>query len=156
MKAVGIAVTIVLGLIVFGIGALVVSIAGRGCSFANDAMNTVQKEVSPSALLKKYEWFKDASAKLDARKSDIAVFESRVHSVRETYGADATKYPRDVREQISQSHAELSGLKASFNSLAAEYNASMAKINWRFTNVGDLPAGATQPLPREFKQYETK
>ena len=32
-------------------------------------------------------------------------------------------------------------------------NASMAKFNHRFTNAGDLPAGATYVLPREFRTY---
>jgi hypothetical protein len=27
------------------------------------------------------------------------------------------------------------------------------KFNWRFTNVGDMPPGATTPLPREYKPY---
>jgi len=32
----------------------------------------------------------------------------------------------------------------------------MAKFNWAFANVGELPKGADRPLPREFKPYETK
>lgn len=42
---------------------------------------------------------------------------------------------------------------ASYNSLAVEYNAAMAKINFSFTNIGELPKGASQPLPREYKPY---
>ena len=43
--------------------------------------------------------------------------------------------------------------KAAFNSLAADYNANMAKINFAFCNIGTMPAGADIPLPREFRQY---
>jgi hypothetical protein len=50
--------------------------------------------------------------------------------------------------------AEISGMKASFNDLAAEYNAAMVKINFAFINVGQLPQGATEALPREFKPYQ--
>jgi len=50
----------------------------------------------------------------------------------------------------------VAGIKASYNQLAAEYNAGMVKINWRYTNVGDLPPGSTEPLPREFKPYITE
>lgn len=49
--------------------------------------------------------------------------------------------------------AEVAGVKASYNSLAAEYNAQMAKINWRFCNRGQLFKGADEPLPREFALY---
>jgi hypothetical protein len=45
------------------------------------------------------------------------------------------------------------GIKASYRTLAAEYNAAMAKFNYRFANAGDLPEGATEPLPREFATY---
>jgi hypothetical protein len=44
-------------------------------------------------------------------------------------------------------------MKYSFNQLAADYNAQMAKINYAFCNVGQLPQGATTPLPREYKPY---
>lgn len=48
------------------------------------------------------------------------------------------------------------GLKASYNSLSADYNARMAEVNWAFTNVGKLPHGESQTLPREYRDYITK
>jgi len=70
------------------------------------------------------------------------------------YGSAARKeWAREDREQFNVWSSEVAGVKASYNSLAAEYNAQMAKMNWRFTNVGMLPQGATQPLPREYKPY---
>ena len=42
------------------------------------------------------------------------------------------------------------------NQLCAEYNSAMSKFNYRFTNIGDLPEGATEPLPREYKPYINK
>jgi hypothetical protein len=48
---------------------------------------------------------------------------------------------------------ELAGIKASYNGLAAEYNAQMAKINWAFCNVGTLPMGADTALPEEYWPY---
>jgi len=62
----------------------------------------------------------------------------------------------DVREQVGLWQSEVAGITASYNALAADYNAQMSKINYRFCNVGDLPRGATDPLPREFKPYQTK
>ena len=51
---------------------------------------------------------------------------------------------------------EQAGMVLSYNALAAEYNAKMAEMHWAFTNVGQLPAGASEPLPREFAPYRTE
>jgi hypothetical protein len=124
---------------------------------ASDAANVVSKEFAPSALLTKYEWFKDASAQLDKKLADISVYDRRTKNLEATYkGIARAGWPRDDREQLNIWDSEVAGIKASYNSLAAEYNSQMSKFNYRFTNVGDLPAGATQPLPREYKPYVTE
>ena len=121
-------------------------VVSRCFSFAADAANVVQEQYSPSVLLAKYEWFKDARAALDAKVANIKVYEQRFSQQANDYGADRKAWPRDVREQNAIWQAEVSGVTASYNNLAAEYNAQMAKFNYRFTNVGDLPAGATEPI----------
>lgn len=113
-----------------------------------NTQKVIQKEFYPDALLKKYEWFKDASAQLDKKLADIQVYEERIK--------EASTVDRTEREQRNLWLTELAGIKASYNSLAAEYNSQMSKFNWRFTNVGNLPPGAETPLPREYKPYTTK
>jgi hypothetical protein len=54
---------------------------------------------------------------------------------------------------VNQWNGELDGVKASYNDLAADYNSAMSKANVNFTNVGDLPKGASEPLPREVAPY---
>ena len=102
----------------------------------------------------KYEWFKDASAQLDKKVADIQVYQSRLVDLNETYrSVPRQAWPREDREQYNVWSSEVSGVRTSYNSLAAEYNAQMAKFNWRFANAGDLPKGADTPLPREYKPY---
>lgn len=121
-----------------------------GCGLAN-------KEFGPSALLKKYETFKDMAAALDAKRADIDVAESKLKSMEKRYeGVAAKDWPRHDSERISVWEQEVAGLKSSFNRLAADYNAAMAKENYRFCNQGDLPKGADRPLPREFASYISK
>lgn len=127
-------------LLIAGIG-LVGGIVMRGCSAINETAAVAQKEFGASALLRKYEWFKSAAAELDAKRANI-----------EVYGGLLTSPDTTSKDILAM---EVAGMKASYNSLAAEYNAQMAKFNWRFTNAGDLPAGATQVLPREFRAYIT-
>lgn len=114
--------------------------------FFSNGAKVVQKEFYPETLLKKYEWFKDAAAQLDKKRADIQIYEARLK--------EATIVDRTDREQRMLWVTELSGIKASYNGLAAEYNSQMAKLNWRFTNIGDLPPGG-EPLPREFRTYST-
>lgn len=118
-----------------------------GCSLAG-------REFGPSALLKKYEWFKDAAAQLDAKRATIELYKARAAGMERAYaGRPRREWAREDREQMNLWEQELAGLKASYNALAAEWNAAMAKENYRFCNVGELPRGASAPLPREFRQY---
>lgn len=122
---------------------------------ATNTSDVVQKEFYPDALLKKYGWFKDASAALDKQRANIRVYDARLSRLGEQYqDIPRAKWPRDDREQSSIWASELAGVKASYNALAADYNAQMAKFNWAFANIGQLPPGATVPLPREYKPYE--
>lgn len=73
----------------------------------------------------------------------------------DTYeGVKRLDWPKEDREQYNLWTSEVAGVRASYNALAAEYNSQMSKFNWRFTNAGQLPEGATETLPREYKPYE--
>lgn len=133
---------------------VILGIFGSCTAWFSDGAATFQKEFAPSALLKKYEWFKNAAAQLDAKAADIQVYENKKKGVEDAYkGVTRDKWPRDERESLRVWEQEVAGIKASFNGLAAEYNAQMAKVNWRFCNAGDLPAGADRVLPREYRAY---
>lgn len=136
---------------------VVVSVVGYGLGWFSEAAKVTQEEFGPRAMLEKYEWFKDAAAQLEKKQADITVYDGRMTAINETYKDLARqKWPREDREQYNVWSSEVAGVKASYNSLAAEYNAQMAKFNWRFANVGELPKGAATPLPREFKPYTTQ
>lgn len=138
---------LILGAIFFAL-----RIACAPVNYASRVATVVAHEIDPGVLLQKYMWFKDARAALDAKVATIHVYESRRTRLERQYGS-AVKWPRDVREEWSLQESELSGVVASYNTLAADYNAQMAKINWRFTNRGQLPAGATETFPREYAPY---
>jgi hypothetical protein len=122
--------------------------------FANRVVDVATQQLDPAELQRRYEWFKDAAAALDAKRATIQVYSKRFKALEDDYqGKPRSAWARDDREQWSIWQSECSGVRASYNTLAADYNAQMAKWNWRFTNVGGLPQGATEPLPREFKPY---
>jgi hypothetical protein len=113
-----------------------------GFKMCEDATNVVEKEYSPSALLKKYEYFKDLSSAIDEKRATIDVYESQLSGVK-----DHESF------QYQQTQAEMMGLISMHNSLCAEYNSAMSKFNYAFCNKGDLPASNLEPLPREIKPY---
>lgn len=141
------------------VGLMVVLLAlwlvGGALGWFGEAAQVAREEFGPRAALEKYEWFKDASAMLDKKKADVKVYSSRMAALGEGYeGVPRREWARHDAEQYNVWSSEVAGVKASFNTLAAEYNAQMVKFNWRFANRGDLPQGATEPLPREYKPYE--
>ncbi len=153
MRRVFIVLGVLIGLILFSVASCTLELFSGA---VDNGKEVAKREFYPSALLKKYEWFKDAAAALDKKQADIRVYEGRLTQLQEDYkGVPRGKWPRDDREQSAIWQAELAGVKASYNSLAADYNAQMVKFNWRFTNVGDLPDGGS-PLPREYRSYETR
>lgn len=140
-------------IIAISIGLIGVSVVFGVISYAlgwfSEAGKVAQEQFGPAALLKKYESFKDMSAQLDARLSTIKVHENKVAKME----ADKANWTRPDKEAYYIKVDELAGIKAAFNNLAAEYNSNMAKDNYAFTNVGRLPQGAKDPLPREYKTY---
>lgn len=135
-------------------GCLALGVFGTTAGVVHEAATVAREQLGPRALLQKYEWFKDASASLDKKRADVQVYDKRLTDLRAEYqGKGRGAWAREDREQVSIWQSEAAGIKASYNQLAAEYNAEMAKVNWRFANVGGLPAGASQPLPREYKPY---
>lgn len=125
-----------------------------GLSWFSETAQIAKEEFGPRAMLKKYEYFKDVAAQLDKKRGDVGIYQSRISSMVQDYeGSKRKDWDRTDKEQMSTWQSEVSGVKASYNALAADYNSQMSKFNWAFTNVGSLPKGAIDTLPREFKEY---
>lgn len=115
-------------------------------STCNDGLETARKEFQPSALLKKYEYFKDLSAAIDKKVADIEMYQSEIK--------DLPNIEKDDKEYLRQRKSELLGIISMHNQLVSEYNSAMAKFNYKLCNKGDMPYTNLEPLPREFKEYK--
>lgn len=142
----GFAVLVILLLLVLGAG---VSVAGWLGGWFSEAGQVAREQAGPRALLRKYEWFKDAYAQLEAKRANILAYDARIAALDKR-----GPLSRTAEEQRNLWLGEKAGVVASYNDLAAEYNAQMAKANYRFTNVGDLPQGSSDPLPRNVISYQ--
>ena len=114
----------------------------------------VQERFGATASLKKYEMFKDWSAQLDAKAATLKSYENRLKELEKSYdGRRRAEWTREDREQYNLWQQYNAGIRASYNTLAAEYNAAMVKLNYAYANVGQLPRGANGPLQREYRVY---
>jgi len=124
--------------------ACVASLLLCGCGYISDAQKTVFDQTKASAVLKKYEWFKDAAAQLESFDATIKVQQKRLDFLE----SDRANWTRDDRQNWNQISNEIAGIKAGYNNLAAQYNSNMEKVNFRFANYnGDT-------LPRQFTTYK--
>ncbi len=113
MKVFGISVAVIFGLILL-------SFLSLGIRMCNNGQKVIYDQFKPEELLRKYEWFKDCSASLDAKVSTLGTYESRFGSLKKMYGADSlsrSKWNRDDREQWNVWESEYLGIKASYNDL---------------------------------------
>lgn len=122
-----------------------ITIVGTTCNWFFDGAKTIQKEFAPSAMLKKYEDFKNISAAIDKKRADIDIYQQELKNMKVEDKDD--KFYREQRK------SELLGIIASHNALCEQYNSAMAKFNYSFANKGELPATNLEPLPREYKPY---
>ncbi len=144
----------VIGWIVVIVVAIVtINVVGFALGWFGRATQVVQDQIDPYEMQRKYELFKDEAAQLDKKQADIKVYEHRFKALGSKTGDCPQTLNRTAFEQCMVWQQEVSGIIASYNSLAADFNAQMSKWNYRFTNIGDLPKGASEPLPREFKPY---
>lgn len=131
---------------------------GTASKMIENGQQTIYNQFKPEELLRKYEWFKDASAQLDQKQATLIAYEQRFSNISLSYGKDSTnrhKWDKEDREQWNVWESEYLGIKASYNDLASEYNSAMSKFNYAFCNAGKMPEGTTNPLPREYKPYIT-
>lgn len=131
------------------VGTLAMAMLGAsGCGWFGRAVDLVSDQVDPYELQRKYELFKDEAAQLDKKMADIRVYEARFKRFKCDTATDRVHI-----EQCGVWQQEVAGIIASYNGLAADYNSQMSKWNYAFCNIGTLPKGASEPLPREFKPY---
>lgn len=149
-------------LIIILIGFLIIGSVFKTCNtaekFIDNGLNTAYEQFKPEELLRKYEWFKDASGQCEQKVATLKTYESRFLNLRQSYGSDSLKRKNWARTDIEQWNvwqSEYLGVKASYNDLASQYNSAMAKFNYGFCNAGKMPDGSNTPLPKEFKPYIT-
>lgn len=138
--------------LVYGCGIIFVvfllSMFGKGLGWFSEAADVAKEEFGARASLTKYEWFKDASAQLEKKLADIDTYQQSLASLQDSYEDTPRKdWDRFDKQNWQQLTQELNGIKSSYNTLAAEYNANSEKFNWSIYKGSDVP-------PIQYNQYQ--
>ena len=112
-----------------------------------DTKQTRQEKLWTRAIQEDYLWLKTRAAELEEDEVKIAIGEAK-------HIEESRKAHKDLSEMgYKVETVLLPGSKMIFNRRAAEYNERMARWEWRFANIDNLPKGVDKPLPREFELY---
>lgn len=146
---------IFVGLVLFfTVAGLLAAVIRGAASTVRETGAVLHEELGPRALNEKYEWFKDSYAALDAKWATLSQLDSKITRLR----ADYTDIPRNQWSRVDLASVNLweterDAILASYNTLAAQYNAEMAKWHTAFVNAGKLPEGGDGEFPREARPY---
>jgi len=142
---IALALLLAAGIAIFGSVGLVFGWFGEAASVARE-------EFGPRAAMQKYEWFKKTAGELSKKQADIAIYEGRVTQMEKDYeGTKRKDWDRVDKQQMTLWQSEVAGVKASFNGLAAEYNARSQMFNWSAFDTSEHGE-----LPRTFKAYVSR
>ncbi len=113
---------------------LLFSFAFSGCGWiagwTSNGLSAAHKEFDPSAMLRKYEWFKDQYAQMQQISKRTEDAESRIKRF-ESFNGAPSKWGWQTHDEYNRLGTVLQGYKDQYNSLAAEYNSQSSKFNWK-------------------------
>ncbi len=137
-----------IGYVAIAIVAMItMTICAFTCNFVGDGVQTVHNEYDPSAMLKKYEWFKNQSQFILKADQDIKNLKSE-QQIKEQFENDNGKShtswdpitKNSYQEQINLNQQQRMAIVANRNKMVADYNAQSSKFNWgAFKTKDDLP-----------------
>ena len=122
-------------LVLFIVG---MSVLSFGCHWFGDGAATMHKEFDPSAMLKKYEWFRNQSQYIATATQNVTNQRNLAEKIKSQFevdnGTDHKSWDQDTRHayqsKLDFSEQQALALVATRNSLVADYNAESSKFNW--------------------------
>lgn len=131
--------------VIIGIILLGMLITASSCRWVNDGVETAHQEYDPSAMLKKYEWFKNQSARIQKMDQDIANAKTLRDGIKAQFEADNGKdhkswdpvTRKQYQDKVDLQDQMVMANVSQRNSVVADYNAQSAKFNWSSFKTND-------------------
>lgn len=103
------------------------------------AQGVVAKTMNADNALFNYELFHDLSQGVKQAEANIRAQDQAIATLTVTYGEDALKWPKDVRERYAFINETKQGYITQYNRLAGDYNAQSRKLNRNLFRDKGLP-----------------
>jgi len=143
---IGLAIIFSLGFISAGLGLITLPghVASNSVQTAHDV---VDKTINVNNALFNYEEFFNKYEGVKMEVINIKNTEKSIQTLKDTYGEDATKWPKDVRGDYSNLQQNIEGYKMMYQKIVQEYNADSQKLNRNLFKSKSLP----YMLPDDYK-----
>ena len=141
-------------LVYIAIASVMIGIVGFALGWFGGVGQVANKELSPPAIVAKYQLMLRQQNSLEELKVNIKVYEKQLDDIKaQNENLSRKEWAASDREQYDNIYNAVSASKITFNNLAAEYNSEMKDVFYAFANRADLPTGATVVLNREYVPY---
>jgi len=115
---------------------------------AETGYGIVDKTLNADNVLFNYEQFHDLYQGAKQQAVNISNSKTQINNLKETYGEDASKYPKDVRSDLSFQQQTLEGYLLQYQKIASEFNSNSKKLNRELFKAKELP----YQLPLDYKE----
>lgn len=134
---------VIMGFILMGL-----YITTSSCRFVSDGVETAHQEYDPSAMLRKYEWFKHQSQRIQKMDHDVLNAKTLRDGIKSQFENDNGKdhklwdpvTRKQYQDKVDLQDQMVNAIISQRNTIVADYNAQSSKFNWSsFKTQDDLP-----------------
>ena len=115
---------------------------------AETGYGIIDKTLNADNAIFNYEQFHDLYQGAKQQAINISNSKNQINNLKETYGEDASKYPKDVRNDLSFQQQNLEGYLIQYQKIVSEFNSNSKKLNRELFKAKDLP----YQLPMDYKE----
>jgi len=115
---------------------------------AETGYGIVNKTLNADNAIFNYEQFHDLYQGAKQQTVNITNSKNQINMLKETYGEDASKYPKDVRNDLSFQQQTLEGYLIQYQKIVSEFNSNSKKLNRELFKSKELP----YQLPLDYKE----
>jgi len=115
---------------------------------AETGYGIVDKTLNADNAIFNYEQFHDLYQGAKQQAVNISNSKNQINNLQETYGEDASKYPKDVRNDLSFQQQTLEGYLLQYQKIVSEFNSNSKKLNRELFKAKELP----YQLPLDYKE----
>jgi hypothetical protein len=117
---------------------------------ADTAIGVVDKTLNADNALFNYENFHNMYQGAKQQVVNIKNNEKSLTRLKETFGEDVSKWPKDTRQELYHTQQTIDGYKMQYERIASDYNADSKKFNRNLFKDKNLPF----ELPLDYTQLK--